>query len=193
MDDWDSPPNAETNGWGMFGVDDDQGIVELFESMRDKMVIFFEVRHCIDPEELADETLERVLQKLCQGTEVSDLIRYSYGVAKNIFHEHLRRERAKQKYVEAEKHRSGPDPSDDTDDAALREQRLQYLEDCLARLSEQGRSLLSEYYKFTGQLKLDHRKKMAEELNISREALTLRVFHLKRKLKKCINDCLENN
>jgi RNA polymerase sigma factor (sigma-70 family) len=192
MDERDSPPNGETNPWSVFGSDS-QSIVELFELLRGKMVIFFEVRCCLDPEELADETLERVMKKLCAGTEVTDLVRYSYGVARNIFHEYLRKEKAKRKYVEAQQHRFGTHPEEEEPDAAEREQRRKCQEGCLARLKEQGRWLLSEYYRFRGQPKLDHRQKMADQLNISRETLRLRVFHLKQKLKKCVDDCLENS
>jgi RNA polymerase sigma factor (sigma-70 family) len=194
MDERDSPPNAETSPWSVFGSDS-QSIVELFELLRGKMIIFFEARRCLDPEELADETLARVMKKLCAGTEVSDLVRYSYGVARNVFHEYLRKESAKRKYVEAQQHRFGThaeeEEPDDADDA--REQRLKCQEGCLARLNEDGRRLLFEYYRFRGQPKLEHRQKMADQLNISRETLRLRVFHLKQKLKKCVKDCLENS
>lgn len=191
-EDSDSALNAETDPWRAFGGEDGQGIIELFESLRAKLTIFFEIRHCIDPEELADETMQRVVLKICQGTEVSNLIGYSYGVAKNILKENRRRESVKQAYVDSQKYRAGSDPIDDEADAQMRERRLKCMEDCLARLKEQGRSLLSEYYKFKGQAKLVHRKQMAEDLNISREALSLRVFHLRQKVKRCVHECLQN-
>lgn len=184
------PPDAETNPWRVFG-DDRQGIVEQFELLRGKLTLFFEGRRCLDPAELADATLERVIQKLCEGTKVSNIVRYSYGVAKNIFYEYLRKEKRKLEYAEEQKHRFERRASDENDEATTQEERLECLDRCKARLSEGERWLLAEYYELRGQLRLEHRRKMAEQLNISRETLTLRVFHLKQKLKKCINDCVE--
>lgn len=192
MDAWNSAPNAETDPWSAFGGEEGESIVELFESLRAKLTTFFEARGCIDPEELADETLQRVVLKICQGTEVSNLVGYSYGVAKNIFKEYVRREKIKQAYVDSQKYRAGVEPIVDEDEAQVRERRFKCMEDCMAQLNKQGRWLLLEYYKIKGQAKLAHRKQMAEELNISREALTLRVFHLKQRLKKCVHECLEN-
>jgi DNA-directed RNA polymerase specialized sigma subunit, sigma24 homolog len=190
MADPNPPPDAENNPWRVFG-DDSQGIVEQFELLRGKLIVFFENRRCLDPEELADETLERIIKKLCEGTKVSHLIRYSYGVAKNIFYEYLRTEKAKNHYAEEQKRRSETHMSDENDDAIVKEEQLKCLERCTARLSEQEQWLLAEYYSLRGNLKLEHRRNLAEQLNITRAALTLRIFHLKQKLKKCINDCLE--
>lgn len=191
MDERGTPADAETNPWESSG--DRQGIVELFETLRGKLTFFFEARRCVDPEGLADTTLERVIQKLCEGTRVSDLTGYSFGVAKNIIREDARKERARQRYVEEQRHRLQAVRGEEDDEAALRERRLKCLEDCTARLSERERWTLFEYYKVRGQSKLEHRKKMAEQLDISRDALTLRIFHLKQRLKRCINGCLEND
>jgi DNA-directed RNA polymerase specialized sigma24 family protein len=190
MTDPNEPLNAEADPWRVF-EDEERDIVEQFRSLQEKLTIYFEARHCIDPEELADETLERVVRKLCEGTEVLDLKRYSYGVAKNVFYEYLRRERVKHQYSDEQRYRPEPKASGDVVDMA-KERRLDCLEACSGRLKEEARWILYEYYRYNGQHKLEHRKKMAEKLNITREALTLRVFHLKQKLRKCINDCLEN-
>lgn len=192
MADPNEPPNAEGDAWRVFDGDR-QRVIEQFRSLQGKLTLFFEVRHCIDPEELADETIERVIRKLCEGAKVSDLMSYSYGVAKNIFYEYLRREKAKHKYSDEQRYRSEAETEDDAHEAAQQERRLQCLEECTKRLKEEARWMLFEYYRYKGQRKLEHRRKMAEKLNITREALTLRIFHLKRKLRKCIDDCLENS
>lgn len=191
MDGRDTPADAAEDLWG--GGGDRPGIVELFETLRGKLTLFFEARRCVDPEGLADATLERVIQKLCEGTKVTDLTAYSFGVAKNLIREGARRERAMQEYVEEQKHRLRASAAGDEDEeAALKERRLKCLEDCAARLSERERWTLFEYYRLKGQPKLEHRRRMAEQLDVTREALTLRVFHLKQRLKRCINDCLDS-
>ncbi len=191
MADANEPPNGKVSPWSVF-ENGDRSIIERFESSRGKLIIYFERRHCLDPEELAEETLERVMRKLCEGTEVADLMSYSYGVARNVFHEYLRKEKAKQKYFNEERRRRPEGDAGENEDAAVQERRLECLEQCTARLKERERWMLFEYYRYKGQRKLEHRRKIAEQLNISRETLTLRIFHLKGRLKKCINEGLEN-
>lgn len=165
------------------------GIVELFESLRGRLIIYFEVRHAVDPEELADETLKRVLEKLCGGAKVADLGPYCFGVARNVFHEYLRDKKKLVSFID--EHRYQGEPIDDEDEAVLREQRLACLEDCMRRLKERDRTMLLDYYRYKGRLKLDQRKRMADEMKITREVLALRVFHLKQKLKKCVSERLK--
>ena len=168
------------------------GIVERFKSIRARMIFFFEKRNCIDPEELADATLERVVKRLCGGAKVSDLERYSYGVAKKIFLEYLRKKDATVAFFDDQKYRSYSTSGGGEDDAVIRERQLTCLEECMARLKEQDRTMLMEYYQFNGRLKLEQRRKMAERMNISRETLALRIFHLKQKLRKCVSERLED-
>lgn len=180
-----NPPSNESEESGQMHL----GIVDLFESLRGRLIIFFEVRHCVDPEELADATLERVLEKLCEGATVTDLGRYSFGVARNVFYEYLRKKKATLRFIDEQKYES---EQSDEDSGVMRERRLACLEECLSHLKEGDRTMLLDYYKFKGRLKLDQRKKMAEELSITRQALALRVFHLKQKLKKCVSERLED-
>jgi DNA-directed RNA polymerase specialized sigma24 family protein len=184
--------DSEPDPWSALGGEDGQGIVELFASLRSRLSTFFEARNCLDPDELADETLQRVVLKICQGTEVSNLVGYSYGVAKRVYLENQRKERVKQAYVDSQKYSVGSDPIDEGNDAQMREQRLKCMKDCLARLKEQSRSLLSEYYKLKGKAGQVHRQQMADDLKISREALSLRVFQLRQKVKRCFHECLQN-
>lgn len=191
MADTSEPPSGAGDPRRAFDGDG-PGVVERFRALQSKLIFYFERRHCFDPEELADETLERVMRRLCDGTEVSDLTNYSYGVARNVFYEYLRRERAKRKYTEEQRQR--PEAAADEDgEAEARERRHRCQEGCMARLKERERWLLFEYYRYKGQRKVSHKQKLAEQLNISREALTLRIFHLKRRLKACVKDCLEND
>lgn len=192
MADANEPMSAAAGASRAFGADG-SGVVERFRSLQSRLVFYFERRHCFDPEELADETLERVVQKLCEGTEVSDLTSYSYGVARNVFYEYLRREKAKHKYSDEQRHRPEAASAEDDEEVKARERRLECLDDCMARLKERERWLLSEYYRYKGRRKLEHKQKLADELKISREALTLRVFNLKRRLKRCIDDCLKTS
>ena len=184
----DTPANPPTDQ-SEVSVQAHLGIVELFESLRGRLIIFFEKRRCVDPEELADATLERVVEKLCEGAKVANLGSYSFGVAKNVFYEYLRGKRATLTFIDEQKYKH--EPTSDENSAAMRERQLACLEECLSHLKERDRTMLLDYYRFKGRLKLDQRRKMAEEMNITREVLALRVFHLKQKLKKCVSERLE--
>jgi DNA-directed RNA polymerase specialized sigma24 family protein len=60
-----------------------------YEMLRRKLMRFFEWRNCRPPEELADETLDRVCRKLGEGLQirVPDPCHYVYGVARNVARE----------------------------------------------------------------------------------------------------------
>jgi RNA polymerase sigma factor (sigma-70 family) len=188
MADQDPPPDAMTDPWSVFG--DPQSAGDQFEALRRKLVFYFETRRCDDPEELAHVTLERLMQTHGKHVEVHDLTRYSYGVARNVFYEYLRKKKAEMKYVSQHEDRSDTGAAEEGA-AARKERRLRCLEDCVAGLSPQDRALLADYFKGRGRGRQERRRRMAEQLKISREALTLRVFHLKGRLKKCIDKCFE--
>src|SRR5215211_9543619 len=95
MADQDPPPDAVTDPWSIFG-DDPQSAGERFEFLRTKLVFYFEYRRCDDPEELAQETLDRLRQK---KDEVKDPTRYCFGVARNVLHEYWRKKQAEREYI----------------------------------------------------------------------------------------------
>jgi len=191
MADQDPPPDVATDPWSMFG-DDGQSAGERFEGLRRKLVFYFESRRCDDPEDLAHETLARLMRRHGEHVEVKDLMRYSYGVAKNVLYEHLRKKKAEKRYISEQGHYSQADEAD-VEAAAAKERRLKCLEKCAGRLSAPESALLTDYFSGRGRNRQEHRRRMAEQLNISRETLTLRVFNLKRKLRKCIEKCLEES
>lgn len=177
-----------TDPWSVFG-DDSQSAGERFELLHSKLVFYFVSRRCDDPEELAHVTLERLMQRHEEQVEVINLTSFCYGIAQNVYYEYLREQQAGRDYASEQEYRSRVHKSDE-DAAEYKERRLKCLDECTERLSEQEREMLSEYYRVRGRAKEAHRVGMAEKLGISRPALTLRIFHIKRKLKKCVVRCL---
>jgi RNA polymerase sigma factor (sigma-70 family) len=173
---------------------DSSGLVESFEIIRSKLILFFEVKRCVDPEGLADETLMRVFKKLCSsGEEVTDLTAYSFGFARNVFLEYLRKKDVVSlEFMDEQQYQFEMQANDDDNDAAMREKKMACLEQCLARLKKDDREMLLKYYEISGSLKTEHRLKMAQERNISRSTLSMRIFHLKEKLRKRVSDLLED-
>ena len=68
---------------------------ERYLEMRQRLVDYFGRRDCPVPEDLADETLNRVARRLEETGSIDDVVpaRYCYIVAKFVFLESLRRPR----------------------------------------------------------------------------------------------------
>ena len=66
---------------------------ERYLEMRERLVDYFGRRDCPFPEDLADETLNRVARRLEETGSIDDVVpaRYCYIVAKFVFLESLRR------------------------------------------------------------------------------------------------------
>src|SRR5262245_44155837 len=62
-----------------------------FAEVRGQLVRFFEWRRAAVAEDLADETLERVAQKLATGAPIGDVRKYLFGVARFVALEASRR------------------------------------------------------------------------------------------------------
>src|ERR1700745_195781 len=122
-----------------------------YEQIRSRLIKIFTGRGCVDPEELADETINRVTRKLkeIQREFTGDPARYFFGVANMIYMEYLRR-----------KHPQPPLPPPDTARAEL---EYRCLERCIERLSQEDRALLLKDYGAKGQSQGERRKALADE------------------------------
>lgn len=192
MADQDPPPDAMTDPWSMFG-DDSESAAELLESLRKKLIYYFQARRCEDPEELAQETLARLIRKLgVQQVKVDDITRYSYGIAKKIRLEHLRRKEKEQNILNEQQYQASTATTDEvsTDE---KERRLTCMEKCAADLSATERQLLTSYANGNGRAQQERRKRMAEELNISLGNLRLHVFKLRSRLRECFEKCMKES
>jgi DNA-directed RNA polymerase specialized sigma24 family protein len=169
---------------------DDERAGEKYESIRKRLIIYFEGRKRRRAEELADRTIIRVIQKHDEGTQIDDVMRYSYGVARNILLEDIENVRREDKLKE-ELLRSGAafvDPRDPFD-----EKDVPYaaFEKCMEKLAPDNRAFILDYYEETGRAKIDNRKSLREQFRISHNAVNLRAYHIRKKLGKCIKSLLK--
>ena len=65
---------------------------QRYLEMRDRLVSYFDRKNCINPDDLADETLNRVARRLEEEGEINTdtPAKYCYTVARFVFLEHLR-------------------------------------------------------------------------------------------------------
>jgi DNA-directed RNA polymerase specialized sigma24 family protein len=151
-----------------------------YESIRVRLIKIFACRGCLEADDLADETINRVTRKLDQMNEYSgDPALYFYGVAQKVHLEYLRQNRP----------RTIPPPMVDTDQI---ERRHACLDQCLDQLPEEGRKLVLEYYREVKRAKIDHRRKLADQLGIAVNALRIRAHRIRLQLQQCVSNCLEN-
>ncbi|MGA9997423.1 MAG: sigma-70 family RNA polymerase sigma factor [Pyrinomonadaceae bacterium] len=160
-----------------------------YEEIRLLLVKGFRKHGCTVPEELADETINRVARKLPEiaSTYVGDPVRYFYGVAHLVHMEYLRKPKV------------GPLPPADLPSIET-QSPLEILEDteheytclrlCMERLSARDRELIMQYYRGERQIKISLRKELAERLGIKLENLRLRAQRIRATLKECVINCM---
>lgn len=159
---------------------------QKYEVLRLKLVKFFEWRGSKFPEELADETLNRVARKIHSGSErVDDPVRYSFGVARLINLERLKEE---QREEAAMKERS---LTADTQEGEVEDLRLECFRKCLEKLDPASRELIVNYYGEEKRDKVGYRREIAERLTVSLNTLRIRTHRIRARLERCVLNCLE--
>ncbi|MDA8018562.1 MAG: hypothetical protein MPN21_14070 [Thermoanaerobaculia bacterium] len=158
----------------------------IYERIRSRLVHLFRWRGCSEPEELVDETLNRVARKLADGLEIraEDPFRYVIGVAHKVFHEILRHETRRQQALREAQHSPDPDPMTDGDRI-----RLRCLDRCLERLGD-DRHWILRFYQGEKGVRIRNRKHLATELGITANALRIRAHRLRSRLEDCVRRCV---
>jgi DNA-directed RNA polymerase specialized sigma24 family protein len=159
---------------------------EKHERIRQSLIKFFVCRGSKDPEDLSDETINRVMHKLpeIESKYVGDPARYFHGVAKNIFRESLKKAKS-QTNTSTE-----PGKRDAPEDLEQKELYDECLEDCMQGLSRHDRDLLLGYYGQEKRAKIRYRKEMADAHG-GVNALRIWVCRKRAELKQCMENCVE--
>jgi DNA-directed RNA polymerase specialized sigma24 family protein len=153
---------------------------QQYEAIRKRLIKIFACRGCATSEDLADETINRVISKLSDigNTFIGERSRYFYGVANKVYLEYLRRKPLP----------PAPPPMDDTD---KKEREYACLEHCMQELTADNRTLVLEYYQEEKQAKIDHRKQLAAHLGIALNALRIRAHRIRTSLQQCVQNCVQ--
>ena len=152
-----------------------------YEEIRLRLIKIFTCRGCTEPEALADETINRVTNKVQAIADdyTGDPALYFYGVAHKVHLEYLRKKPAPAPAPPPMEHEVEAEPEYDC------------LEHCIERLTRDHRELVLQYYQEEKQAKINHRKRLAEQLGIALNALRIRAFRIRAALLQCVQDCLE--
>jgi RNA polymerase sigma factor (sigma-70 family) len=162
---------------------------ERYEEIRLRLIKGFRKHGCDVPEELADETINRVARRLPEiaSTYVGDPVRYFFGVAHHVHMEFLRRPRVDPLPQQDITLQDAQSPLADLEDE---EPEYTCLMHCMTRLSTRDSELIKQYYRGERHIKIRLRKELAERLGIKQENLRLRAQRIRATLKACIIDCV---
>lgn len=151
---------------------------EKYEEIRATLIKIFVCRSCSTAEDLADETIDRVIRKLDAIKEnyLGDPARYFFGVAQIIHLEYLRR-----------KPESVGIPAAPAHD--FTQQDYDCLEKCLAQLTQENRRLIEIYYQDDRPSKMSNRKALAHAMGVSPNVLRVRAHRIREHLRKCMEEC----
>jgi len=150
-----------------------------YEKIRWRLIAILASRGCSSPEELADETIDRVARRVVDIREsyVGDKAIYFLGVMNNVHHEYLKRPLMAR-------------PPEPDNDGEAKEKIHLCLDKCLDKLTPKSRRMIEQYYAETKRAKIDLRKRIAAELGIRLSTLRLRALRIRDKLQICIQQCL---
>src|SRR5688572_13300970 len=187
------PSHAHNNRWVLTEDSLDQLLALLdadreragnqYEIIRRKLLKFFEWRGAASPEELTDETINRVARKIEAGEVIRNLPAYVGGVARLVWLESVKeRERERVAFEQL--------PQASAADAGLANRRLECFEFCLAGLPPKSRELIVDYHREEKAAKIKLRKQLSEKLGIPLNALRIRAHRIRAELEQCVADCL---
>jgi DNA-directed RNA polymerase specialized sigma24 family protein len=159
-----------------------------YEAIRRRLMRLFEWRGFDCPEDLADETFNRVARRLQEGIEVRSTDPYGYfcGVAHLLSKEVARRAARENAALE-----QGEWPPFSPFEELEADDRLTCLRHCLDRLPQEQRLLVLRYHQEDDHIR--SRQTLSQDLGIPMNALRIRVHRIRRKLEDCVRACLRKS
>lgn len=164
----------------------------LYVEIRRKLVSFFSRNGCFMADELADETISRVARRIIEEEKIANERPEIYCIrwARLVLHEYWRGVGSKQ--VPLDDSLLEKPNEDQVTEQHLQEQMDNCLQKCLDGLPPETRDLFRRYNQGAEREKINNRRKLAEHLNITNNALSLRANRIRSNLETCVKNCLAN-
>jgi RNA polymerase sigma factor (sigma-70 family) len=169
---------------------DSSKAAEKYEELRLKLTKCLIWKGCPESraEDLVDIVFDRVAEKLEKQIEIENLNAYAHRVLRFVWLEHSRKNKEDgfddDKMPEIAVEPVHPEEPDF---------RMACLRSCLAEIAkddEERRLIINYYDSDEGEKDKRRRKSIAERLGIKINALKVRMFRLRERLEKCINECV---
>lgn len=163
--------------------------------MRQRLVAYFDRKNCLTPDELADETLNRVARRLEEeGTIESEApAKYCYITARFVFMESLRGKNKASVPLDDVLRQPQANQLAESDlekeEKETKEKMLVCLERCTGKLESVNRDIIISYYFGEERIKIENRRALAEKMGITMNALTIRAYRIRDKLEGCVREC----
>jgi len=171
-----------------------------YARMRERLTNFFTWNRVGNADELADETLDRLARRLGRtgaadsnrdrdevGSARNEAVErpedFAAGIARLVLHEQRRRQlRAEQAFDKIQREGDADQVAWRAEELHRAEERSAVLEKCMAELSEEQRELIRRYYSVEGRTMIGARRRLAEEMGISINALRNRALRIRAEL-----------
>jgi DNA-directed RNA polymerase specialized sigma24 family protein len=167
---------------------------QKYLEMRRRLIDYFDRKNCLSPEDLTDETMNRVARRLEEEdiTETDIPARYCYIVARFVFMEYLRRSEKDNAMIDQISWQPAIDNLMVADEKEIKERMLICLEQCKAKLDPISNEIITGYYTGEERVKIENRRALADKLNITVNALSIRACRIRDKLEDCVKRCLKS-
>ena len=159
---------------------------QKYEKIRQRLIRIFACRGCFEAEELADTTINRVVDKMPQIIEkyIGEPALYFYGVADKI-HLEWQRKQKKRAHLELLDSDGGYEISEIDSDI-----EYECLESCLQTLPAAERELIVDYYREEKTAKIQFRRSLASALGVPLGTLHVKASRIRANLQKCVQKCV---
>jgi RNA polymerase sigma factor (sigma-70 family) len=184
---------------------DREAAARKYEAIRRELIDFFGRHVGADAEDLADHTINVVIEKTPElaGAYTGNPKHYFFRVAHLKRLEYIRRQ-ARRVLPRGDGGGTGDDKETDdffdslpvpqpSSSAAEKEMISACLHECLQKLRSEERKVFLLYYRKDGWAQLNYREELAASLGCSITALRLQIHRLKGRLRDCIRDCRRRN
>ena len=176
-----SEPTAGRRRWELTGAALEQLLNALdsnretaahkYEALRRKLIDLFAWERRETPEDLADDTLNRLARRVLEGVAIPNPDRYAFGIARLVLLEDARSRRNREGSLRDLRHVSRPDAETET---------LAWLRQCLELLPAPSRELIERYYS-------EDRESLAHVRGLSLNALRNRALRIREQLQECVS------
>ena len=168
---------------------------EEYENVRRGLVRLFQIKGCANPQDLADETINRVAAKLPQldlSKNPKPIVIF-HGFARNIYREEISPAGRIEQQLAGENDLEPPARKlfSQADESAARGREC--LKVCFRNYEIFDRRLFVKYYCTKSSDRAQSRQMLAKEMNVTLNALQTKVYRMKLSLRDCIKNCLNKN
>ena len=157
---------------------------EVFTLIHSRLIKLFVSRGCVDAEALADEVINRVAVRIDTVRETySDPFRCCIGFVENVYREYQRERQRDLTTIEPPRQR----PADEL------EREDECLKQCIESLAHAKRNLFLAYFQGEKRVRINRRRKLAEEMVVTLNGLRIRAHHVRKEMHQCMEKCLNEH